>query len=108
MLQPAKAHAAESTVSVTSEKLRLPIVTLIHDTVPDRNGIATLEYPLLAVGFPALIQRDRFEYRHERQQLVYKSRNRGKNVGNAQFFPCPGSTRCDSLRMCRRHPISPI
>jgi len=55
MLQPAKAHAAESTVSVTSEKLRLPVVTLIHDTVQDRNGIATLEYPLLAVGFPALI-----------------------------------------------------
>jgi hypothetical protein len=27
---------------------------------------------------------------------------RGKNVGDPAFFPCSGSTRCDSLRMCRR------
>jgi len=33
--------------------------------------------------------------------------NRGKNVGAPAFFACPGSTRCDSLRMCRRHPTSP-
>ncbi|MGD0108247.1 MAG: hypothetical protein ABSC06_30055 [Rhodopila sp.] len=34
--------------------------------------------------------------------------NRGKNVGNPAFFACPGSTRCDSLRMCRRYLTFPI
>jgi len=33
---------------------------------------------------------------------TYVSRKRGKNVGDPAFFPCSGSTRCDSLRMCRR------
>jgi hypothetical protein len=28
--------------------------------------------------------------------------NRGKNVGTGAFFSCSGSTRSDSLRMCRR------
>lgn len=37
-----------------------------------------------------------------------KAGNRGKKVGKPAFFPCPGSTRSDSVRMCRRHPPSPI
>jgi len=28
---------------------------------------------------------------------------RGKSPGGRAFFACPGSTRCDSLRMCRHH-----
>ncbi len=31
-------------------------------------------------------------------------RKRGKSAGGARFYPCPGSTRRDSLRMCRRPP----
>jgi hypothetical protein len=34
--------------------------------------------------------------------------NGSKNVGTGAFFSCCGSTRRDSLRMCRRHPYSPI
>jgi hypothetical protein len=34
--------------------------------------------------------------------------NRGKKVGQPAFFACPGSNRSDSVRMCRRHPPSPI
>jgi DDE superfamily endonuclease len=33
-----------------------------------------------------------------------KKGKRGKNVGAPAFFCCSGSTRCDSLRMCRRQP----
>jgi hypothetical protein len=28
---------------------------------------------------------------------------RGKSAGRGAFLACPGSTRCDSLRMCSRH-----
>src|SRR5271166_2651333 len=33
--------------------------------------------------------------------------NRGKNVGTAAFFACPGSTRCDSLCVNRRPILTP-
>jgi hypothetical protein len=35
------------------------------------------------------------------QAFSYLWCNRGKSVGMAAFFACSGSTRCDSLRMCR-------
>jgi hypothetical protein len=35
------------------------------------------------------------------QPIAFVIGNRGKNVGMAAFFACSGSTRCDSLRMCR-------
>jgi hypothetical protein len=41
------------------------------------------------------------------QGLRMKRGNRSKNVGTGAFFSCSGSTRCDSLRMCRRQPTSP-
>ena len=34
--------------------------------------------------------------------------NRGKSAGKPAFFSCSGSTRCDAVRMCRRHPHFPI
>jgi hypothetical protein len=32
---------------------------------------------------------------------------RGKSVGTTAFFSCPGSTRSDSVRMCRHYPLFP-
>jgi hypothetical protein len=43
---------------------------------------------------------------HRHPRSLYS--NRGKKVGQPAFFACPGSNRSDSVRMCRRHPPSPI
>jgi hypothetical protein len=37
------------------------------------------------------------------QMVTGECGKRGKTPGRRAFFACPGSTRCDSLRMCRCH-----